>query len=115
MVSFDLKLCILLALACPTDAFLAPQVSSKAKVLSDFVLYLTSSTESNNDSSETQRLLEKAAKLRAEIAEMEGKTLEQVETEALKKKESKMQRRKKNELQDAERKSNSVERRVETY
>lgn len=51
-----------------------------------------------------QRLLDRASELRAEIAAMEGKTLEQVETEAQQKKESEVQRKEEKERENAERK-----------
>jgi hypothetical protein len=54
------------------------------------------------DNDAAQGLLDKAAKLRAEIAMMEGKTLEQVESEAMSKKEEQSKRIQSKENEEAE-------------
>ena len=60
---------------------------------------------------EAQRLKDAAAKLRAEIAAMEGKSLEQVETEAFQKKEMEKQRRKEQDQLTMERRAQATEER----
>ena len=60
---------------------------------------------------EAQRLKDAAAKLRAEIAAMEGKSVEQVEMEALQKKETEKQRRKEQDQLTMERRAQAVEER----
>ncbi len=64
---------------------------------------------SSEDNTEAQKLLERAALLRAEIAAMEGKTVEEVETEARTKKESISQRKQEQDKVTAERKAQAVE------
>jgi hypothetical protein len=76
----------------------APQHATAIR-LSTSLLYATNS--------DAQDLLEKAAKLRAEIAAMEGKTVEQVETEARTKKGLENQRNQKAELERESRKASS--------
>ena len=60
------------------------------------MLFLSNDNDSTTTTTTTtaaQDLLDKAAKIRAEIAAMEGKTLEEVEKEAKEKKESEVERR----------------------
>lgn len=77
----------------------APQHAT-ATQLSTSLLYAT-----NNDA---QNLLDKAAKLRAEIAAMEGKTVEEVETEARTKKGLETQRKQEYELERESRKASKA-------
>jgi pyocin large subunit-like protein len=76
----------------------APQHATAIR-LSTSLLYAA-----NNDA---QDLMDKAAKLRAEIAAMEGKTVEQAETEYRAKKELETQRKQKVELERESRKASS--------
>jgi hypothetical protein len=68
----------------------------------------TSSTNNNNND-EAQKLRDRAAALRAEIAGLQGKTVEEVETEFRTKKESESQRRQTQDQVSAERKAQAVE------
>jgi hypothetical protein len=54
---------------------------------------------------QAQQLIDRAAKLREEIARMEGKTVEEVETEARTKKEAQLKRTQDAELENAQRRS----------
>ncbi|VEU39896.1 unnamed protein product [Pseudo-nitzschia multistriata] len=58
------------------------RTSSKAATTVSYATTNTDSNSSDKSISDAQRLLEKAAQLRAEIATAEGKTVEQVEEEA---------------------------------
>lgn len=75
-------------------------------------LFLESKSEEQGDSKiitpEAQKLLDRAALLRAEIAAMEGKTVQEVETEARSKKESETKRRQDQDRITAERKAQSA-------
>jgi hypothetical protein len=65
--------------------------------------------EAEEDTSKSaQQLRDRAAELRAQIAAMEGKTVEEVETEARKKKESASQRREAQDQVSAERKAKAA-------
>ena len=66
---------------------------------------LSSSTETN---AEATKLIEKAAQLRAEIAALEGKTVDQVEGEARAKKEAEAQRKQQDEIRRSEQKAASA-------
>jgi hypothetical protein len=68
---------------------------------------LFASSEDHLESS--QKLLDRAAQLRAEIAAMEGKTVEEVEQEALQKKVAERQRREEQDRTSAQRKAQAVE------
>lgn len=72
---------------------------------------LSSLFESVQGTDEVQRLKEAAAKVRAEIAALEGKSVEQVEKEANQKKESENQRRQEQDRQTLERRTQAVEER----
>jgi hypothetical protein len=62
---------------------------------------------SSTDNDEAAKLLEKAAQLRAEIAAMEGKTVEEVEGEARQKKEDARLRKEQDEARKKEEKANN--------
>lgn len=77
-----------------THAFVGPMSSHPARVVPCFPLTSLSMTDNdNNDNTNAaQQLLDKAAQLRAEIAAMEGKTVEQVNQEAQQKKQDEQDR-----------------------
>ena len=64
--------------------------------------------ESSGEGSESRKLLDRAAQLRAEIAAMEGKTVDEVETEARRKKESQRERREQQDQITAERQAQAA-------
>lgn len=97
---------LLLGMSC--DGFLFRSTTQQRRTLASRI-HVTQDSSSENTTNEAQRLLEKAALLRAEIAAMEGKTVEQVESEARTKREMASQRRQEQDSMTAERKARDAE------
>jgi len=74
-------------------------------------LFFSSGSDEKNAVDEVQRLRDAAAKLRAEIAAMEGKSVEQVEKEAHEKKELENRRRQETDVRIEERRAKAAEER----
>jgi len=102
---FTTAIALLSILTEPSNGFIAPFSLQKHRTQ-----YSTNTFQSSND--EAERLLQQAAKIREELAKLEGKTLEEVETEATaekqKKKERKLQAEKKLENKESPKRKNSV-------
>ena len=85
---------------CNIEAFNVQKSTAGCIRRTNSMLPLRSS--SIEDVDEAQKLLDRAAKLRQEIAQLEGKTVEQVETEARTKKEEETKRRERQEIENSE-------------
>jgi hypothetical protein len=94
--------------ATKTKATTTPRQLSQSSSTLVLLYATTNNNNDNNNNNDAQELLDRAAKLRAEIAAMEGKTVEQVETEARTKKELELQRKQDAELEKASRKTSSA-------
>lgn len=96
---------LLLLLAVNTEAFV---VSRHASVHTSTTTTLFATTTTTNATDAAQQLLDKAAQLRAEIAAMEGKTVEQVTLEAQQKKQEEASRRELQQMENSKRQQERV-------
>mmetsp|Transcript_43611 Transcript_43611/g.105199 ORF Transcript_43611/g.105199 Transcript_43611/m.105199 type:complete len:432 (-) Transcript_43611:102-1397(-) len=100
--SLSILAALLLAMSSNTHAFVGPATMSnnnvRGGVPSSLVVSFSTTTDKDDNA---QQLLDKAAQLRAEIAAMEGKTVDQVKQEAQQKKQDEQDRLKQQEQENA--------------
>lgn len=108
-VSHKVTITLLLSAIMASSSFVSPGftlIGRPSRIHSSTLFESTA-----EDTEKSQQLKEAAAKLRAEIAALEGKSIEQVEKEARQKKEIEKKRRVEQELASAERRVQAVEER----